>query len=292
MIRSMTGYGEARRTEGEVSYALEVKSVNNRYFKAAIKLPEHLAVLEGEVEKLLRSRLNRGSVTCTLRVASHSADAAQEVNTAALESYLAQLGPLAGRPGTVIDLAAMLALPGVVQPPQMGEAELEKQWRIVESMIDEALGHVLEMRRREGRAVREDLLNQTGRIRAQLAAVAARAPAVVTEYHQRLLARVNELLSEARLQLQLEDLKREVAVYAERCDINEEVARLGSHLEQFERLCDGEEEAGRKLDFLAQEMLREINTVGSKANDKAIIHAVVEIKGLIDRLKEQVQNVE
>jgi len=107
-----------------------------------------------------------------------------------------------------------------------------------------------------------------------------------------LLQRANELIGDGRLQLELADIKREVALFAERCDINEEITRLSSHLDQFEKLCESDEQAGRKLDFLAQEMLREANTIASKANDAAVAHHIVEIKGAIDRLKEQVQNVE
>jgi uncharacterized protein (TIGR00255 family) len=174
----------------------------------------------------------------------------------------------------------------------MDEAERERQWKIIEKMTREVMDRLIEMRRVEGRSIREDLLGQCRQIRDRLASVAERAPIVLREYHQRLLQRANELIGDGKLQLQLDDVKREVALYAERCDINEEISRLGSHLEQFERLCDSNEYAGRKLDFLAQEMLREANTIGSKANDAAIAHLIVDVKGSIDRLKEQVQNVE
>ena len=294
MILSMTGYGEAQRTEEGVSYALELKSLNNRYLKTSIKLPEHLAVFESEVEKLLRQRLDRGTVTYVLRVRDNRADAAQEINVAALKSYVSQIQQaVAGLSGTMqIDLAAIVALPGVVQPPAISEAERERQWKVLADLSEDAIRHLIGMRKVEGQAIREDLLCQCGQIRQNLAVIAERAPTVVQEYHQRLLQRTNELLGQSKLQLELDDLRREVAVYAEGCDINEEIARLTSHLEQFARLCDGNEQAGRKLDFLAQEMLREANTIGSKANDSTIAHRIIEIKGAIDRLKEQVQNVE
>jgi len=292
MILSMTGYGEVQHSEDGVSYVLELRSLNNRYFKASIKLPDSLSVFESEVEKLLRTRLSRGSVTYNLRLRDTRAEAAQEINVAAVESYVQQLGRLSSRVPVQIDLAAILALPGVCQPPGLDEAERERQWKVLESITLQAMDHLVEMRRVEGKALRDDLVNQCTQIRKHLAAIAERSPVVLREYHQRLLNRANELLEEGKLQLQLDDVKREVALYAERCDINEEISRLSSHLEQFEKLCDSRELAGRKLDFLAQELLRETNTIGSKANDAAIAQHIVEIKGSIDRLKEQVQNVE
>jgi uncharacterized protein (TIGR00255 family) len=292
MILSMTGYGEVQHSDDGVSYVLELRSLNNRYFKASIKLPESLSVFESEVEKLLRTRLSRGSVTFNLRIRDTRAEAAQEINVAAVESYVKQLGKLSTSVPVQIDLAVILALPGVCQPPGLDEAERERQWKVLESMTVEVMNRLIEMRRVEGKVLRDDLVTQCTQIRKHLAAIAERSPVVLKEYHQRLLNRANELLNEAKLQLQLDDVKREVALYAERCDINEEISRLGSHLDQFEKLCDSRELAGRKLDFLAQELLRETNTIGSKANDAAIAHHIVEIKGAIDRLKEQVQNVE
>jgi uncharacterized protein (TIGR00255 family) len=293
MILSMTGYGEAQRHEEGMAYVLELRSLNNRYFKASVKLPDFLTIFESEVEKLLRRRLNRGSVTCSLRVRNTSADAAQDINVAALKRYLDQLSDVSTQgSGIQIDLATVVSLPGVCQPPQMDDAQRERQLAVIANLVNEALDRLIEMRRAEGQALRDDLVTHMGRIREHLAAVGERAPVVLQEYHERLLTRVNELLSSSKMQLELDDVKREVAIYAERCDINEEVSRLMSHLSQFESLCDAKEHAGRKLDFLAQEMLREANTIGSKANDSTIAHHIVEIKGAIDRIKEQVQNVE
>lgn len=292
MILSMTGYGDAHYSDGRISYVLEIRSLNNRYFKASIKLPEHLSVFEPEIEKILREKMNRGSIGCTLRQRHTSAEAAQEINIAALENYLRQLSQIGTSSQVHVDLGSLLTLPGVCEPPEMNDAERERQLGILTKMTHEALERLMEMRRIEGRTIRDDLFSHCRQIRSHLAEVATRAPLVLREYHQRLLQRVNELISESRLQLQIDDLKREVALYAERCDINEETARLAAHLDQFERLCDSNEAAGRKLDFLAQELLRETNTIGSKANDATIAHHVVEIKGSIDRLKEQVQNAE
>lgn len=293
MIQSMTGYGQAQHAEGGSSYSLEVRSLNNRYFKAVIKLPEHLQFLEAEVEKLLRNRLVRGSITYNLRLRSNTDELAHDINVAALQHYLDQLAAVrhADRPVS-LDLATVLTLPGVCQPREMDEQTKQRQWQIVQQLSEQAVDRLIAMRRQEGQALRRDLLAQCQAIHDRLAAVRQRAPAVVEDYHRRLRRRVEELTAAAQLQLDQDSLIREVAVFAERCDINEELARLASHLQQFSQLCDSAEHAGRKLDFITQEMLREANTIGSKANDAEIARQIVEIKSAIDRLKEQLQNVE
>lgn len=292
MILSMTGYGDAQHMEDGVGYTLEIRSLNNRYLKPSIKLPEHLQFLEAEVDKLLRTRLVRGSLNYTLRVRDTSSQAAYEINVAALQSYLNQLNSVHSTGPVSVDLATVLALPGVCQPPEMDEAQRDRQWKIVFSLTNDALDKLISMRAEEGRALREDLLNHTAAIRRELAVIAERSPVVVAEYLKRLTQRVNELVGQAKLQLAEQDLAKEVALFAERSDVSEEIARLKSHLDQFDKLCDSKQHAGRKLDFLAQEMLREANTIGSKSNDNEIARHIVEIKAAIDRLKEQVQNVE
>lgn len=292
MILSMTGYGDAQHMEDGVGYALEIRSLNNRYLKPSIKLPEHLQFLEAEVDKLLRTRLVRGTLNYTLRVRDTSAQAAYEINVAALQAYLNQLNAVRATGPVSVDLATVLALPGVCQPPEMDEAQREHQWKIVSALTSDAMEKLVAMRAEEGRALREDLLKHTAAIRNELAAIAERSPTVVTEYLKRLTQRVNDLVGQAKLQLAEQDLAKETALFAERCDVSEEISRLKSHLDQFDKLCDSKQHAGRKLDFLAQEMLREANTIGSKSNDTEIARHIVEIKALIDRLKEQVQNVE
>ncbi len=293
MIRSMTGYGDAQHCEGDVSYALEMRSLNNRYFKPTLKLPEFCQFLEPDVDKLLRRYLTRGSVSYSLRVRNTGAEAAHEINREALQSYLRQMAGVGEGPVPIaVDLASVLALPGVCQPPEMGESEREQQWEIIRGLTTTAVEKLVAMRTEEGKALCEDLRTQCDAIRQRLEHVRTLAPEVVTEYHKRLRTRVNALLSQAELQLAETDLAKEVAVFADRCDISEELARLTSHLDQFLGLCNQDSQAGRRLEFLAQEMLREANTIASKSNNSEITRDIVEVKSLIDRLKEQVQNVE
>ncbi len=292
MIYSMTGFGAAERQVDGMSLRVEVRSVNNRYFKAAIRLPEPFASLEADVEQLLRRGLGRGSVYFAMRARDESPTAAADINVAALRTYVERLRAVEFQGVTpTADLAALLALPGVCQPREPQEESRRRYQSVVNEMTQEAVRGVRAMRQAEGAALRTDLLEQTALIRRHLAEVRSRGPAVVQEYQQRLKARVNSLLAGAELSLNQDDLLREVALFAERCDVNEEIARLESHLDQFEKACDADDDAGRRLDFLAQEMLREANTIGAKANDAAISRTVVEVKVLIDRIKEQVQNV-
>lgn len=292
MICSMTGYGDADLTVQGVTYLVEIRSVNNRYFKASIKLPDPLAYLEADVERLLRDRLGRGSVTYALRLKSVTGIEAYEINVGALERYVRQLQPLVGLGVQIgVELGSTLSLPGVSHLPQLDEREKQRQWDVVRQLTVQVLDKVLAMRAAEGRALRTDLLAHCQAVLDQLEAVRVRAPEVIREYHQRLTQRVAELTGAAGLSLEADSLAREVALYAERSDISEEVARLASHVQQFRELCDSNELAGRKLEFLSQEMLREANTIASKSNDVQIARGVIEIKASIDRLKEQTANV-
>jgi uncharacterized protein (TIGR00255 family) len=291
MIVSMTGFGDASCERDGTHYSVEIRSLNNRFFKPNIKLPDPLSALEPEIEVALREKLGRGSITYVLKTRVESGDAAYVINTAALERYLTQLRPVMG-PGTTVDLAALLALPGVTQDPHDQIEEIELHGPVVRDLTAKAIAKLLDMRRQEGRALLGDLLKHSGVVTTSLAEIAKRAPFVVEDYHKRLTQRVNQLIAKAELKIAETDLIKEIALFAERADISEEIQRLSEHMRSFEHECRTGEHSGRKLDFITQEMLREANTIASKANDAQIARHIVEIKGSIDRLKEQVQNVE
>jgi uncharacterized protein (TIGR00255 family) len=293
MILSMTGYGDAEVQADGVRYHVEIRSVNNRYFKSAIKAPEQFQPLEVDIDRLLRAKLGRGSVTFVLRIKDENAATACEINAAVLARYISRLEEVAqGRSTTRIDLASLLDAPGVCEPPETDKDLLARHFKAIERATNLAIDRMVEMRRAEGGALLRDLRTQCDVIRGRLGDISRRSPTVVEDYGKRLHARIQQMIAESSVELEHDALVREVAIFAERCDVNEEVSRIASHLDQFTELCDGSEEAGRKLDFLAQEMLREANTVGSKASDAEIARHVVEIKAAIDRIKEQVQNVE
>ncbi|MDP6544259.1 MAG: YicC/YloC family endoribonuclease [Phycisphaerae bacterium] len=292
MLQSMTGFGAAQGHCDGVEYSVEIRAVNHRYLKTSVKVPEIWSSAEIDIENLLRDRLQRGSIGLSVRMRISDEQAAYTVNTVALAKYIDQVKGLrsAGEEYLTIDLAVLMALPGVCNPPKMDDLR-ERTCDELMGLINQAIDNLLEMRAREGKGVQDDLLDQCEQVEASLGDIGSRSPRVVEEYHQRLCERVGELIDAARIDIDKDHLAREVAVFADRCDINEEISRQNGHLQQFRETCGGDQPAGRKLDFIAQEMLREANTIASKANDSEIGRAVVDMKTAVDRIKEQVQNV-
>jgi len=285
----MTGFGDAAAEVEGIHFAVELRTLNNRYFKAHIRLPEEIAALEAELDALLRKHLNRGSITLNVNLRFTSAEAAYEVNEAALRKYYEQVRHI----DAAVELGSLMALPGVIQPPASSKL-IDKCRAVLKDLTVQAVKKLQTMREREGQGLAGDLIQHTGYIAERVAKIAERAPTVVSEYQSRLESRMEAMLKQAKLDVDKVDLLKEVAVFAERCDIAEETQRITAHLDQFEQIVtrDDGEPAGRTLDFIAQELLREANTIASKSNDAAISRLSVEVKGAIDRIKEQVQNVE
>ena len=297
MIRSMTGFGDAAVESSSIHYALELRSLNNKYFKALVRLPEELAPLEAELESGLRKRVQRGSLTLTVKIKESESGQASRINDAVLLSYIDHLEAIRHkvRDHTIhIDLTQLLALPGVIDTGQDPAVLTRESRPLLMELLDRAVERLNDMRVKEGRAILGELTRQLDAIREQLGVIRDRSPAVVAEYQQKLQNRMRELAASAALNVAEADLLKEVAVFADRVDVNEEVQRISAHVEQFTAMLedDGHEPAGRTLDFIAQELLREANTVAAKSNDKTISQAVVAMKSAIDRIKEQVQNVE
>ncbi len=295
MLNSMTGFARICREIDGISYAVEIKTVNNRYFKPNIRLPEPAAFLDYDIEKFLRENIYRGVVSYLLRYKNISGEPMYEIDAAAMESYVAKLNSInqpQGKAEYRINLANLLLLPGVIKPqePESGKAEQLK--KAVFEITAQAVEQLKQMRSCEGEALFKDIKQQCDQIRSLLGGIEPRKKIVVNEYRDRLTARVKELLDTVRLELDNDLVAREVALFADRSDIGEEIIRLSSHLEQFIASCEKEERPGRKLDFISQEMLREANTIASKASDAKICLDVVQIKSCIERIKEQVQNVE
>jgi uncharacterized protein (TIGR00255 family) len=288
MIRSMTGYGTAERTTDQVRVVAEIRTVNNRYFKANVRLPEGLGGLEARTEGLLRKTITRGTVTVNLTVEPRGPAARVPVNTGILDAYRRDLE--ASAPAVSDD--ALLALPGVVGTEEGRLTGITDLPDLIEAAVAEALEHLNAMRDAEGRATADDMAASLTEIQRRIAAVERRSPQVVQEYRERLRERVQMLLEGVEVQPDDPTLAREVAFFAERSDVNEELSRLASHVSQFRDLLGESGPAGRKCEFIAQEMYREVNTIGSKANDAEIGREAVEIKVRVDRLREQAQNVE
>jgi len=292
----MTGYGEASAQVGGAHFFVEVRSLNSKYFKATIRLPDEYQGLEAEMEQVLRTLITRGTVTVNARCADATETAAFEINAKALNRYVEQIKLMPKVEGVtpVVDTAALLSLPGVLQPPANEEERFERARTAFIPLLQKALKQLIEMRDREGRALQEDLESHRKDIAERLKEIIRLSPQVIADYETRLKARIEALLKDAQINLSQVDLIREIAVYAERTDIAEETKRLTGHLDQFKDLLSASDlrPVGRTLDFVAQEMLRETNTIASKSPDAAISRSAVEIKGAIDRIKEQAQNVE
>lgn len=294
MLLSMTGFGEAHHQDDGLTVAIEVRTINNRYFKLSMRCGEGYTALEPHVESLVRQRIKRGTVQVNIRTGRKASPDDYSINTVVLDAYRRQLEDYRGKAGTSgdVSLGQLLQLPGVIDEKSSDLDAAEADWPAIKRTLETALEHLDTMRREEGRAMGEDLAANCRQIAAELKKITARAPAVVETYRARLEERVRKALEEHEITLNAADLVREVAIFADRSDISEEIVRLESHLDQFDRIMTNEDGAGRKLEFLIQEMFREVNTIGSKSNDVEIARHVIEIKTAIERLREMIQNVE
>ncbi|MBX3438855.1 MAG: YicC family protein [Planctomycetaceae bacterium] len=294
MLLSMTGYGDAREQDGARLVTAEVRTVNNRYLKVSIRCPDAYAAKESEIERLVRLVIARGTVNITLRVDSVTSTGRYHIDHDVLQSYWEQVVAITDEMHLTPpnSLTEFLELPGVVVEHDDGEADAEVDWPLLERTLTQAIAQLNEFRRREGASMQRELAHHCALVAGRLDQVAERAPAVIVQYRDKLKDRVSQLLRDTGVSIKEDDLIREVSVFADRCDINEEIARLRSHLVQFGECLDEPESAGRKLEFLCQEMFREVNTIGSKSNDVTIAHAVVDMKGTVEKLRELVQNVE
>ena len=296
MLLSMTGYGEASFHSDSLTLGIELRAVNNRYLKVSLRATEPYNLLEPEFEKVIRRTIRRGTVQVQMRVQRQYQSGEFQINATALRGYLAQLRGLSDELKVPYHdqhlMAQILTLPGVVPEPGSVTLNLEEEWPLIEEVLTKALEKLQAMRREEGKAMAQELLQLREAVARELAAIRDLAPTVVVTYRDRLLERVRSLLTELDVKIDRSDLIKEVSIFAERSDIAEEVVRLASHLDQFQEVMKEPESAGRKLEFLGQEMFREANTIGSKASDVVISRHVVEIKTALEKVRELVQNIE
>ncbi|HEY1067919.1 MAG TPA: YicC/YloC family endoribonuclease, partial [Pirellulales bacterium] len=283
-----------RRSADGRGVVVEVRAINNRFLKVSCKLPDGYSAWESEIEALVRKHVKRGTIQINLRLERVRRPEDYKLNTAALTGYRAQLDQLRREWGLTdqITLDQLLSLPGVVLDDRDRSVDLEGEWPAVSATVEEALVNLQRMREQEGVAMGRDLAAQLESIATITALVEDRAPQVVDQHRIRLHERISRILAEHQATIEPNDLIRETAVFAERTDVAEELVRLKSHLVQMTALFNEHESTGRKLDFLTQELFREANTIGSKANDVVIAQHVVEIKTAIERIREMVQNIE
>ncbi|MBL9124018.1 MAG: YicC family protein [Planctomycetaceae bacterium] len=294
MLLSMTGFGESHHQETGLAVGVEVRTINSRYFKLTVRSSEVYAPLEAEIETIVRQHVKRGTVQVSLRVdRAHSADH-YRLNETALAAYRDQLERVRQqwKLTSPLQLEALLQLPGVVEESALHWSDADADWPHIKRTLAEALERLSKMRLDEGAAMAADLRANAAAIGRELESIAERAPLIGEAYRTRLTERLERVLAEYQQSLDPGDLIKEVSIYAERTDISEEIVRLRSHLAQFDVMLGEAESSGRKLEFLTQEMFREANTIGSKANDVQIARHVIEIKAAIERIREMIQNIE
>jgi len=289
LLLSMTGHGQASVENDQVRVVAEMKSVNNRFLKTNIHCDLD-ADHQAKLEVLVKQKIKRGSVN--LRVKTQFLDSSNEckLNVSAIRAYWLQLSEIAGGSQSV-KLESVLHLPGVVDN-SIDDSMNEVVWPIAQQAVLEAIEKLNQMRTLEGEVMQKDMLANADLIGERLGVVEQLAPRVIEGYSKRMTDRINSLLQAHDVSIEPTAIIKEVGVFAEKVDISEETVRLGSHVEQFKQIANAKQSDGKKLDFLVQEMLRETNTIGSKANDVEIANNVVEIKTAIERIREMVQNVQ
>jgi len=292
MIKSMTGYGKGEAAGDHGTFTVEVRSVNHRYGEVSVRMPRGFMALENEVKRAVSALLKRGKIDVFVQWEEAMAgEAMPQVDTALARAYFTTFNNLAfelGLPDQV-PLSLVLAQKGVLREGSsaLGEEDYRDQ---LMSALQAAVAALDAMRTREGEALAADLSARRSQVAEWTALVRERTPAVVAEYRQKLKMRLEQLLEGT--ELDEARLAQEVALMADRCDVTEELVRLASHFSQFDEALRLPEPVGRKLDFLMQEMNREVNTIGSKSSDAEITALVIRIKAEMEKMREQVQNIE
>ncbi len=292
MIRSMTGYGSAEIERDGQRLVAEIRSVNHRFCEVSVRAPKLVSLYEDQLRMLVQEKLSRGKISLTLTWSGvGESGEVLKLNEAVADRYVKLLGELRSRYQLEggPDVRTLANLPDVFTWEHSALSD-EDTWKLLSEVVLEAMESLNRMKAREGQLILADLRQRLDLVERELDVVVERAPLRPLEAKERLLIRLKPLLADA--EIDPVRLAQEVAIHADRIDCTEECVRLRAHVEQFRSLMEGEELAGRKLNFLLQEMNREANTIGSKANDIVIAHAVVTIKEELERLREQVQNVE
>ena len=292
MVRSMTGYGRCGETVGGYHITVELRSVNHRYFEYSSRLPRAYGFLDDKLKTFFQSRVARGKLDVGVWIEAEEAAAdTVEVRYGTAEAYLMALYELRDRYQLRDDISVMaLARQPEVLAVSTAETDEEALWQAVQTVAAEALDRFVRMRETEGERLREDVLLRRETILRDVARIEERSPQTVREHMQKVEARMRELLDGAAVDEQR--LLTEAAIYADRIAVAEETVRLRSHLDQLQTMLDGDEAVGRKLDFLVQEINREANTIGSKCQDAELARTVVNMKAEIEKIREQIQNLE
>lgn len=292
MVKSMTGYGRAAETVDGMAITVEVKSVNHRYFEFSSRTPRAYGFLDEKLKSFFQSAISRGKVECYVQIeALEEADVQVCLNASLAEGYLKAFRELSERFGLDNDVrVSTLSRNSDIFSIHKTEADEDKIWNAVKTVASEALERFVEMRTREGERLCADVLSRAEAILENVAFIEQRSPETVREYNAKLLQRMRTVLEDTHVDEQR--LLTEAAIYADKVAVAEETVRLRSHIDQLREFFDSKEAIGRKLDFLVQEINREANTIGSKAQDVEIARRVIDIKAEVEKIREQIQNIE
>jgi len=293
LIKSMTAYGRGEYQKGDIVFVAEMRSLNNRYRDIILRIPKNYQILENELKSIISNRIRRGRVEVTVQLENNGETGPYnfELNLPLVDSYFKVFNELVERFGLdqEIELGSVLQMKDAIflKPEERDVAEMKIGF---ETALGQALDSLDEMRLKEGNAIRTDLVNRLGLLEKYLNTVDKRAPILVEEYREKLNDRINHMLKDVAVDESR--LAQEVALFSERSDVTEEIVRIRSHLQQFREYLSFDDALGRRLDFLIQEINREVNTLSSKASDSSISKVSVEMKAELEKLREQIQNVE
>ena len=292
MIRSMTGYGSAKGTSGKLEITIELRSVNNRFLDCSVRIPRIYTSIEDSIKSQIQKSISRGKVDVFVTIDSSKADdVAISVNESVADAYMAALGVRAERYSIPNDVTSMsLSRLQDVLFVTKKETDIEQLQKDILEILGNAVDDFNMMRQREGEKLKTDILSKADEVEKLVALVEERSPVTVEEYRSRLYKKMSEILENTSLDETR--ILTEAALFADKVAVDEETVRLHSHVGQLRSLLESEEPVGRKLDFLIQEFNREANTIGSKGNDIEMAHIVVELKSVIEKIREQVQNIE
>ncbi|MEG0979899.1 MAG: YicC/YloC family endoribonuclease [Oscillospiraceae bacterium] len=292
MIKSMTGYGSANAEIDSMIVTVEIKSVNHRYFELNSRIPRAYGFLDEKIKSYLQSVISRGKIECYIQIeALDSDDVVVRVNHSLAKSYINALNELAQRYDIRNDISvSSLSRYSDIFSVHKAQADEDKIWAAVKPVLEQAANSFISMREREGQKLKEDILSRANTILEGVEFVEKRSPETVKEYKQKLEIRIKELIADAHIDEQR--LLTEAAIFADRTAVDEETVRLRSHIEQLYSMFEDEVAVGRKMDFLVQEINREANTIGSKAQNVEIAGKVLIIKAEVEKIREQVQNIE
>lgn len=292
----MTGFGRGDFRDDKHSFTIEVKAVNHRYNDVVVRMPRMLNVLEDKIRRGILNKISRGRLDVFISMEDYTADKSNvQVDkqlALAYQKAFREISFLTGcNSNESQELLYVLKAPEVVTQKEQ-QLDAEELWSKLEQALNIAITNLIMMRKAEGNNIYQDLLNRINLLRNLLTKIEQRAPLVPVEAQKRITERINELLKEHNNVLDPERLAQEIAIFADKASITEEIVRLKSHFEQFIKTIQSQQPAGRKLDFLVQELNREVNTIASKANDFAITTVAVDMKSEIEKIREQIQNIE